>query len=444
MVVHHYPPRHQAGVELIARRAAHWLQHEGHEVEVVCVESIDTGRPGLECTRDLFEGVPVHRLAYDIGHLEDRFRASYDNALIGAWMDTYLGQTMPDLVHAQSCYLTSVSPVRAAGKLNIPTVLSLHDYWTLCHWVTLRHPDGTRCSGDVTAADCAWCLMTEKRRYRIPDRVSRGAMGGLVKWAGRVSGVDSWRRRLAAVEDRQRTVAEAVSQVDQLTVSSRFLQERIRTLYGITEDHLSLITYGLDLSARRRLPKTTADGVLRIGYIGQLSPQKGVHVLLDAFDRLRPTGRRPRLSLYGDSSEQPRYVRALKQKAEGNPDILFAGRFDNAQVAEIYQEIDVLVVPSQWYETGPLVTWEAFASKTPVVATDLPNMRYQVRHEVDGLLFAPDECDDLAHQLQRLLDRPELVEQMASRIRPVKTHADEMEQIVTVYQRAVRGIQEWD
>lgn len=437
MVVHHYPPLYQAGVELVTHRAALWLKCQGHEVEVVCVDSIDTGRPGLDCTQDVYEGIPVYRLAYDLGHQANPFRASYDNPMIGAWIKAHLRRTKPDLVHMQSCYLISVRPIEGAQELNIPVVLSLHDYWTICPRITLRRPDGTRCSGAVTAADCAWCLMTEKRRYRWGDHVTRGGMARLVKQVGDWSQLESWRKRVAAIEDRRRAVARAISQVDQLTVVSRFLEERIQTAYGVSDDRRTLITCGLDLGDWQRLSKTAPEGVLRIGYIGQLSAQKGVHVLIDAFNQLRASERRPHLTLYGDSAEQPRYVRSLRKQAQGNPDILFAGRFDNARIAEIFQGIDVLVVPSQWYETGPLVTWEAFASGTPVLATDLPNMCYQVRHEVDGLLFAPDESGDLARQLQQLLDTPELLERMASRVPPVKSHEEEMREMMSVYQRAL-------
>jgi len=280
--------------------------------------------------------------------------------------------------------------------------------------------------------------MTEKRRYRLPDQATNGALGGLVKRAASLTGLRSWRRRVAALEDRRRTVKKAISQVDQLIVVSRFLEERVQALCGLPAQRLTLVSCGLDLSGWQRLPKTATDGVLRIGYIGQISPPKGVHMLVDAFNQLRPTSRRPLLSIYGDLTPRPRYVRSLRRLAGGHPDIAFEGRFDNARVAEVLQQADVLVVASQWYETGPLVTWEAFASGTPVVATDLPNMKYQVRDEVDGLLFAPDDSRDLARQLQRLLDAPVLVKELASNIRPVKSHEDEMRQILEVYRRALR------
>ena len=437
MIVHHYPPRHQAGVELIARRAARWLKQQQYGVEVVCVESIDTGRPGLQSKSAPYEGIPVHRLSFDLACIEDPFRASYDNALIGAWVKTYLEQTRPDLVHVQSCYLTSASPLQAAHDLQIPTVLSLHDYWTICPWMTLQRPDGSRCSGSISAADCAWCLLTEKRRYRLPDIVSKHAVGNAVKSVAHRCSLAGWEKRVAAVADRRRAIAKILPGVDQLTVSSQFLQDSVAALYGMPRERRTLITYGLDPGGWPSGAQIATDGILRLGYIGQLSPQKGVHLLIKAFNRLKVSDDRAQLKIYGDPSEQPRYVRALRRMAAGNTSITFEGRFDNSRIDEVLQGIDALVVPSQWYETGPLVTWEAFASGTPVVATDLPNMKHQIRHQVDGLLFAPDESEDLARQLQRLVDEPGLIQELSKNIDPVKTHEEEMAEMVNVYQQAL-------
>jgi len=164
MVVHHYPPRYQAGVELIVRRAARQLTADGHSVEIVCVEAIDTGRPGIECVSESYEGVMVHRLSFELTLIEDRFRYGYDNPEIGRWVAARLERARPDLVHIQSCYLTSLTPIHAAKGLGLPTVLSLHDYWMVCPWVTLRHPDGTRCTGQVSAAECASAARSGNRR----------------------------------------------------------------------------------------------------------------------------------------------------------------------------------------------------------------------------------------------------------------------------------------
>jgi len=437
MVVHHYPPRYQAGVELIVRRAARQLTADGHSVEIVCVEAIDTGRPGIECVSESYEGVMVHRLSFELTLVEDRFRYGYDNPEIGRWVAARLERGQPDLVHIQSCYLVSLSPIYAAKDLELPTVLSLHDCWMVCPRVTLRRPDGARCTGQVGADECAWCLMMEQRRYRLPDRVTDGVAGRVFRWTAKRMGLPGWRKRVRAVEDRRAAIRQALTIVDGLTVSSRFLHDRLHVLCGVPKERIELITYGLDLNAWQPLPKTPRDDVLRIGYIGQLAPQKGVHVLIEAFKQLSPSARRPLLTVHGSLTADPKYVRTLQKLAGDHPSITFAGEFDNARIAEVLQQVDVLVVPSQWYETGPLVTWEAFASRTPVLATDLPNMRHQIRHGVDGLLFAPDGSEDLVRQLQRLLDEPQLVRQLAGQIGPVKSHSEEMQEMLRVYRRAL-------
>jgi glycosyltransferase involved in cell wall biosynthesis len=172
---------------------------------------------------------------------------------------------------------------------------------------------------------------------------------------------------------------------------------------------------------------------LRFGYLGQISPRKGVHLLVEAFDRLETTDPEPELWIHGDLGALPDYTRRLLERSAGNDRIIYAGGYENAQVAEILSQIDLAVVPSQWYETGPLVTLEAFASRTPVVATDLPNMNNQVTPEVDGLLFAPGDVEDLARQLQRAVDEPGLIRRLAANIGAVKTFEEEMEEIMALY-----------
>jgi glycosyltransferase involved in cell wall biosynthesis len=62
----------------------------------------------------------------------------------------------------------------------------------------------------------------------------------------------------------------------------------------------------------------------------------------------------------------------------------------------------VLVVPSRWYENSPNVILEAQAMGLPVVTADHGGMAEMVRHEVDGLLFEPDNTASLASALSRL------------------------------------------
>jgi hypothetical protein len=63
-------------------------------------------------------------------------------------------------------------------------------------------------------------------------------------------------------------------------------------------------------------------------------------------------------------------------------------------------------------------------------------MKYQIKHDTDGLLFEPDDAGSLATQLQRLVDKPELVERLRRGIASVRTVDDEMGDLMQVYRAA--------
>jgi glycosyltransferase involved in cell wall biosynthesis len=110
--------------------------------------------------------------------------------------------------------------------------------------------------------------------------------------------------------------------------------------------------------------------------------------------------------------------------AVGDPRIRFLGTFDNARMGEVLAGIDVLAVPSIWYDF-PLVIPSALATKTPVLATNLPGMNELIVHGKNGLLFDRYDWQGLAHQITRLVEEPELLDELRKNIEPVKT-TDEM------------------
>ena len=95
------------------------------------------------------------------------------------------------------------------------------------------------------------------------------------------------------------------------------------------------------------------------------------------------------------------------------------------------------MVPSRWYENAPVVIYEAFAAKTPVIATDLGGMSEVVKHDKNGLLFELENLSDLAKQLRRLAEQPGLLEKLRGGIGPVKTVEDSMSEMEQLYEELV-------
>jgi glycosyltransferase involved in cell wall biosynthesis len=237
---------------------------------------------------------------------------------------------------------------------------------------------------------------------------------------------------------RRQLLLDSLQQADLILAPSEFLRS-IFIKQGIDPAKIVYSRYGLDTShwLTPSSKNGTASTELQIGYIGQLAHHKGVHLLIEAFKRLNFSQRSTRLKIYGAPEAFPKYVRQLQEMANGNPAIEFLGRFDNRRVAEILQKTDVTVVPSIWYENSPIAIMEALTTGIPVVTTNLGGMPELVQHNVNGLLFKVGDVEDLARQLQRLLDEPELVTTLASRAQPVRMIEDEMTQISSLYQRVL-------
>jgi glycosyltransferase involved in cell wall biosynthesis len=96
-------------------------------------------------------------------------------------------------------------------------------------------------------------------------------------------------------------------------------------------------------------------------------------------------------------------------------------------------QLDVIVVPSLWYETFCFVISEAFAMGVPVIASDLGVVGERVRHGVDGLLFAPGDVDQLAQALQTVHDDPNLINRLRQNIPPIGTVAEHTAVIAQLY-----------
>jgi glycosyltransferase involved in cell wall biosynthesis len=171
---------------------------------------------------------------------------------------------------------------------------------------------------------------------------------------------------------------------------------------------------------------------IRFGYMGQIREAKGIHILVEAFQSLNLNGQ-ARLDIWGDLTKYKKYVEQLQVIIGNEESITLRGRFERNQLAKVLSEIDILVVPSLWYENAPLVIHEAFATKTPVIATNLGGMAEAVKHEVNGLLFEHGDIEDLAKQLHRVVTEVDLIDNLREGISPVKTVGEEVTELEEIY-----------
>ena len=115
----------------------------------------------------------------------------------------------------------------------------------------------------------------------------------------------------------------------------------------------------------------------------------------------------------------------------------FAGPLPHAQLWQTLADIDLVVVPTLWYETASLIVQEAFAAGVPVVASDIGVLPERIRAGVDGLLFPPGDAAALAAILRRLHEKPAELAQLRADIQPVFTIQEHVAQVTAVYEECV-------
>jgi glycosyltransferase involved in cell wall biosynthesis len=436
LITHHFLPNYHGGAEQYAYRVAQELRHQGHTIEVVCIESITEGSLMPTCMTDTYKDLQVHRLYFDIRRAPNPFEWSFRNPELGHWFKSFLQRIGPDVVHINSGYLLGGTVPEAAFERNIPTLLTLHDYWFMCPLITLLRMDGRICEEPVPPARCTWCSLLQKRRYRLPDKGLHSRLGDVfvrLSQSETVADIMGITSRLELIAERRRYLKQVLEDIDVLISPSRFLIQKVEE-YGFHPRRMVYLPFGIQNTHLLPNQAGNSSEKLRIGYLGQFAPHKGVHLLLTAFQRLVKDPGSCELVLRGNVSNASPYERRLLRIARNDSAITFAGPYPNSEIGHVLNELDVIVVPSIWYENRPTVIVEAYATQTPVVAPRVGGMAELIQHNGNGLLFEVGSIESLKEQLQRLLDEPMLLSQLRDGIQPVPTVEEEMTTLVSLYE----------
>jgi len=437
-VVHGFPPDTWAGTEIYTYNLAKELERRGHRVTVLhrvpAEASVDGGGPeDFHVEEGEFQGLRVLRWTHRLAHRN--LRESYQHERAEAVFAEVLGDVRPDLVHFQHLIHSSAGLVHVAKARGLPTVVHCHDYWALCARVQLIRPDGTRCEGNQGAG----CFLCVKERWPslIAPLAGLGSAAGsmlsrlereLEPGQGPLAGFRSRLEGFSDLAARHDFVTGAYAAADLRVSPSRFLRAKYLES-GAFDPHSFLFSdNGMRTDHVEALAKVPDErGRVRFGFVGSLVWYKGGEVMVRAMAELDPA--RAVLNVYGgfDPDADPHHAE-LARLAEGLP-VEFKGRFDNARLSEVYAEIDVLVVPSTWFENSPITIHEAFLTGTPVLASDIGGMAEFVRDGVEGLQFRVGDAGDLAAKMRRLVEEPGLLEELGRDLPRVKTIAENAEEL---------------
>jgi len=443
LTAHQFFPQFAAGTEVLTYSVARELIKRGHVVHVLA------GHPGGVNLADEdrfdeydFDGIRVYRFhhAYTpMGGQVSMIEVGYDNRLGADYFDRILKSFKPDVVHFFHLNRLGTGLIERAVQAGIPRFMTPTDFWAICPTGQLLLGDGSLCAGpSAHAGNCLKHLAQSTQKEwvgKVAEWLPTAGADLLVRLTqkGILSSYPK-RAEVMAIANRLPVNVSRLNQLNGLIVPNGFMREFL-VRYGVLPDLITEAAFGVDVtSPAASEPRSSHRAPLRVGFIGTLAPHKGCHVLIDAFKALPDAD--ATLKIYGRSEDFPDYARDLQLRAGKHQSIEFCGTFPNSKIAQVLADIDVLVVPSLWYENTPLVLYSAQAARCPVVASNLPGLAEVIQHDGNGLLFGSGSSSDLALQLARLINEDGLLQQLSANARAPKSTENYVDELLTMWKSA--------
>ncbi len=451
-VIHSFPPYFSSGSELYTYNITRELSKS---MNVYIFHRIPKGeRKEYEILLDRIKGLNIFKVNYNWLEYFVLNDFSEKNNKIDEIFRSILDKIKPDVVHFQHLIQLSISMINEAKKRNIPIVFTLHDYWLICPQIQLFYLEHKicRCYSREGCRGCIYWNMNYKSNMMKFVRKLKRVIPGL-KYP--VNGRYRLLRQILdyiiqsfmdkptyqkIISRRNENISKVFSSVDLFISPSVFLKKKI-TGSKLFSNKIIHSKYGISLPLSYKKNKKTNKNI-NIGFRGQLIFHKGVHVLIRAFKRIKD----PNVVLkiyggvpnYGDFHGDYSYEELLKNLADGS-NVRFLGPYFYDNINKILDDIDLLVVPSIWYENCPITILESFANRTPVIASNIGGIPELVKHRVNGLLFKPGDSVDLYNKINYVCENPEVIGEFSNNISGVKTIEENAEELKKIYKNLIEG-----
>ena len=358
--------------------------------------------------------------------------------LLPRWLDRWLDT--PRLVEWASGRSVRIEP-REVADLAISVLRGTHgnqrkEVERLIAWLSAgERPDVIVLSNVLTAG---W-VPEFKRRMNVPVVVT-------------LQGDDVFLKGLPPDHQKQAIalIRDLAASVDLFIAHSRYYAEAMAEYLGLAHGRIRIVPLGINTSDFETLvPKfrdTSRPAI--VGYLARLAPEKGLHVLAEAFVRLRqmPGMSDARLRIAGWLGDTHRgYAEEVFNRlrsANLGDAFDFLGEVDRRAKLDFLKSIDLLTVPTTYRDPKGLFALEAMAAGVPVVLPEHGAFPELLAETGGGLLHRPEDPDHLAQLMHRVLSSPDLWTQLASsgRMNVVsRRHARAMaERTIEVLREALR------
>ena len=361
-------------------------------------------------------------------------------------------EVKPDLIHFHELESLTGSLLELTRRLKIPHIVDVHNYWYLCPQRDLLDTNRKVCTDYNNGIKCATCKVlpsSTKIGWMFVGYIKNTCLGKLIDkkiirkfYLRRIIHENqtspSFDQKIVPLYEKRRKffISELNKAMAIIYPSKRSLD--IYSSYGVKNPNsYILLPLNKNYEIIKRKQNYKQIDIIRFGYIGSIIPNKGIDVLIDAFNYLKESHNKCKLYIYGAGEEV--YIEKLKKKVSSS-NIIFKGKYLPSQINEILDTIDVAIVPSLWEDCSPIVLNELKLSKTPIIGSRIGGIEEAIKHGITGYLFKPGDAKDLAFYMKCILDNPDIINKMMERNDFSFDRYNYIEQIKSIYGKALKSL----
>ena len=311
-----------------------------------------------------------------------------------------------NIIHIHSLMGVHVEFLRAARRLNIPILMTTHDFFGLC-LITTLYKRGDVCDEKSIGSHCYDCSQNAHSYYKL-------AMGQTVlyKKLKSTSIVGALRKKVLLRDPDQEkkgtTITipnvypeytrlnayykECFSYITSFLFNSSQTEEVYKSRLGSLSGEIIPLLLPT-ITDKRRKRSFLSDGVLHVGFMGECTEFKGYFKLKKTVEELAKENYNIELDVYNDNVVEDGFI---KKK----------GSYQSEELDRIYDFLDLVSVPSRCYETLSFVALEAIAGGMPCLVSDHVGAKDFVEDGKTGYVFKTDDSNSLKNALKKLLLNP--------------------------------------
>ncbi len=266
----------------------------------------------------------------------------------------------PEVIHIHNLfYIASPSMLYEAQQHNIPVVMTLHNYRLICSGALLFR-NNQPCKACVNSDFPVKGLIHKCYNNSLVQSAQVTLTTGIHKKLG------TWKNcidKFITLTEFSKSIFQNSSlnvKANQLAVKPNFVEDFGIGNFDNRKDHFL--------------------------FIGRLTMEKGVNVLLKAFSNTKN-----KLEIIGDGPLK----RMVEEHCQDNKNIIYHGLQEKAFIFNALKSCKALIFPSIWYEGLPITILEAFSTGTPIVASDIDNINTIVTDGFNGIHFKTSNHEDL-------------------------------------------------